>query len=50
MERIYLVEKAVETADRLFAIFFHLRMSPQWEKEELASMGKWMNTDFRGTI
>ena len=43
MERIYLVEKAVETADRLFAVFFHLRTSPQWEKEELASMGKWMN-------
>jgi recombination associated protein RdgC len=43
MERIYLVETAIETMDRLFAAFFRLRHSPQWEREELPRMGKWLN-------
>ena len=43
MERIYLVETAIETMDRLFAAFCRLRLSPQWENEELPRMGKWLN-------
>lgn len=44
MERIYLVESAMETMERLFAYFFHLRLSPQWENEVLSRMNKWLQT------
>jgi hypothetical protein len=43
MERIYLVEAASETMDKLFVLFYRLRLSPQWENEELARMEKWLN-------
>lgn len=40
LERIYLVEKAVDTMDRLFALFLQGRLSDTWESE-LARMAKW---------
>jgi hypothetical protein len=43
IERIYLVERAVETMDQLFASFCQRRLSTQWEKEELPRMEKWLN-------
>ncbi len=35
LERLYLVEKAAETMDALFALFLHLRLSDQWEEERV---------------
>lgn len=43
MERIYLIETAMETMERLFAGFFALRNSPQWETEELPRLRNWLN-------
>ena len=43
MERIFLIETAVETMDRLFAAFSDLRLSLQWENEELPRMRQWLN-------
>jgi hypothetical protein len=40
LERIYLVERAVETMDRLFVFFLETRLSPAWEKE-LERMSAW---------
>ena len=40
LERIYLVEQAIDTMDRLFALFLATRFSPAWE-QELARMAKW---------
>ncbi len=42
IERIYLVEKAVTTMDRLFVLFASLRQSPTWP-EELSRMERWLN-------
>ena len=42
MERIFLVETALETIDKLFAAFSSLRLSSQWENEELPRMRKWL--------
>jgi recombination associated protein RdgC len=42
LERIYLVEKAVETMDRLFALFLDIRISRDWAGE-LSQMTKWWN-------
>ncbi len=42
IERIYLVEKAVTTMDRLFVLFASLRQSPAWA-EELSRMERWVN-------
>jgi len=43
MERIYLIEAVSETMDRLFAAFSQLRLSPQWDNEELPRMAKWLS-------
>ncbi len=40
LERIYLIERAVETMDRLFALFLQIRCSPAWESE-LERMSAW---------
>ncbi|MFA4915433.1 MAG: recombination-associated protein RdgC [Syntrophales bacterium] len=40
LERIYLVERAVETMDRLFVLFLQTRCSPAWERE-FDRMTKW---------
>ena len=43
MERIYLIEKVMEKMDSLFSLFLGLRLSPQWEKEELPRIEKWLS-------
>lgn len=40
LERIYLLEKAVDTVDRLFVLFLSIRLSDNWE-QELPRMAKW---------
>lgn len=42
LERIFLLEKAIETMDRLFAFFMGLRLSAGWPAE-VARMEIWMN-------
>lgn len=42
LERVYLVEKALNTVDRLFAMFLAKRLSPQWPSEEIPRMRKWL--------
>jgi hypothetical protein len=42
LERIYLVEKAVETMDRLFALFLDIRLTRDWAGE-LTQMARWWN-------
>ncbi len=43
LERIFLMEKAVETMDKLFASYLQLRNSGQWESAELPRMEKWLS-------
>lgn len=43
IERIYLLEKVMDTMDKLFACFFQLRNSVLWEAEELPRIGKWLS-------
>ena len=42
LERIYLVEKAVKTADQLFITFLKRRLSTQWSSEEIPRIRKWL--------
>ena len=42
LERIYLLEKAVKTADQLFITFLKRRLSPQWASEEIPRIRKWL--------
>jgi len=42
LERIYLMEKAVKTTDRLFNTFLKRRLSPQWSSEEIPRVRKWL--------
>jgi len=42
LERIYLMEKAVKTTDRLFNTFLKRRLSPQWASEEIPRIRKWL--------
>ena len=42
LERIFLLEKAIETMDKLFAFFIRLRLSEGWPAE-VARMEIWMN-------
>ena len=42
LERIFLLEKAIETMDRLFTFFLGVRLSTAWEAEA-ARMETWMN-------
>jgi hypothetical protein len=42
LERIYLMEKAVKTADQLFTLFLKKRLSPQWSGEEIPRIKKWL--------
>jgi recombination associated protein RdgC len=43
LERIYLVERIIDTMDRLFTAFLQIRNSSQWKEDELPRMGKWVN-------
>lgn len=42
LERIYLVETALKTADDLFALFLKRRLSPQWASEEIPRIKTWL--------
>jgi recombination associated protein RdgC len=42
LERIYLIENAVKTMDKLFESFLRIRYLPQWEERELKLMAKWL--------
>lgn len=42
-EKFFLLEKAVNAIDSIFSIFVKLRTSPEWEKEELPALQKWIN-------
>ncbi|MGE5790094.1 MAG: recombination-associated protein RdgC [Syntrophaceae bacterium] len=42
LERVYLVETALKTADDLFALFLKRRLSPQWVTEEIPRIKTWL--------
>ena len=42
IERIYLIEKAAATMDSLFDLFFALRQTEEWAKEQ-ARVQKWLS-------
>ena len=42
-EKFFLLEKAVNAMDAIFSLFVKLRTSPEWEKEELPALQKWIN-------
>lgn len=42
LERIYLLERAVNTMERLFEIFMQIHLSRKWETEEMMRMTEWL--------
>ncbi|MGB5217426.1 MAG: recombination-associated protein RdgC [Smithella sp.] len=42
LERIYLVENAVKTMDKLYDSFLQIRFSPQWKEKETKLLNKWL--------
>jgi hypothetical protein len=42
LERISLIESAIQTADQLFSAFLARRVSPQWMSEEIPRIRKWL--------
>ena len=42
LERLYLTEKPMNTMEKLFNLYFALRLSPQWDSEESPRMKKWL--------
>ncbi len=42
LERIYLIENAVKTIDRLYESFLQIRYSPQWEGKETKLLTQWL--------
>jgi hypothetical protein len=42
LERIYLIENAVNTIDGLFESFLHIRFSPQWREKETQLLSQWL--------
>jgi len=42
LERLYLIEKPINTMERLFSLYCRLRLSPNWEAEEAPRMKKWL--------
>lgn len=42
LERIYLIEKAVATINRLYEKFLALRLSPAWTNEEKGRLSAWL--------
>ncbi len=41
-EKVYLLEQPVAVMDVLFRRFIELRLSPQWESEELPALNRWV--------
>ncbi len=42
LERIYLIENAARTIDRLYDLFLSIRYSPQWDEKEVKLLSKWL--------
>jgi len=42
LERIYLIENAVQTIDDLYESFLKIRFSPQWKEKEIKLLNKWL--------
>jgi len=42
LERIYLIENAVKTIDKLYEYFLQLRFSAQWTENELKQLAHWL--------
>jgi recombination associated protein RdgC len=42
LERVYLLEQAVKTMERLFNLFLQIRLSPAWEAEEKGRIAAWL--------
>jgi hypothetical protein len=45
LEKIYLIEEGLEIMDALFDHFLKLRISADWEKEELLNIRKWIESE-----
>ena len=45
LERIYHIERAMETMDRLFSLFLQRRLTEQWSSGDLPKMKKWFVAD-----
>lgn len=43
LERIYLIENAVKTVDRLYNLFLDIHYSLQWEDKEKKLLAKWLH-------
>jgi hypothetical protein len=43
MERIYLLETAIDTMVELFEVFMKVRLSPRWDNEESAGLKRWLD-------
>ncbi len=43
LERIYYIERAVTTMEKLFALFLERRLSPRWEHEEIPKIKTWIS-------
>lgn len=42
-EKVLLTEQAVKVMDRILGLFIKIRLSSDWEEEELPAMKKWIN-------
>ncbi len=42
LEKIFLLDEAMEAVDTLFEYFLSIRVSPSWETEELPAMRRWI--------
>jgi recombination associated protein RdgC len=42
LERIYLMERVLNTVDQLFTLFLTKRLSAQWSAEDIPRMKKWI--------
>ncbi|MEN6622783.1 MAG: recombination-associated protein RdgC [Smithella sp.] len=45
LERIYMIENAARTIDRLYDLFLGIRCSPQWNEKEAKSLAKWLQLE-----
>ncbi|HOD62881.1 MAG TPA: hypothetical protein PKO04_01335 [Smithellaceae bacterium] len=45
LERIYRIENAVRTIDRLYESFLTLRFSPEWTKNEKPRLAAWLKKE-----
>jgi len=45
LERIYLIENAVKTIDKIYESFLAIRFSTEWAKNEKPRMSKWLKKE-----